>query len=142
MKKNNTFTKILAIAGTVLVWLPLAAPIFFSIGLYIRSRRFMIDYLMPAELFPLVILGSGLLIWAAIRAKSRVKRIGWSFGVAVGLLVLSQVLAVVSGLASGRIEASGIWWVLVITLLAAFIMAVVAIGGGGILLLRDLFHKS
>ncbi len=102
----------------------------------------MIDYLIPAELFPLVILGSGLLIWAAIRAKSRVKRIGWSFGVAVGLLVLSQVLAVVSGLASGRIEASGIWWVLVITLLAAFIMAVVAIGGGGILLLRDLFHKS
>jgi hypothetical protein len=140
MERKTILTKILAIGGTVLVWLPLAAPIIFSIGLFFRSSRFMIDYLMPFELFPLFLLGSGLLIWAAMRARSRVKFIGWSLGAAIGLMVLSQALAIITGLASGRIEPTGIWWMLVIALLAGSILAIVTIGAGGILLLRDLYH--
>jgi hypothetical protein len=142
MDKKNTFTKILAAAGTVLVWLPLAAPVIFGAIRLIESRRFMLDYLMPFELFPLILIGSGLLIWAAIRARSRLKHISWSFGAAVSLLALSQVLAVVSGLASGRIEPTGPWWISVLILLAVATFAIITIAVGGILLLRDLFHKS
>jgi hypothetical protein len=138
MEKKNVLTKVLAIAGTLLLWLLILAPVIFSVISFIQGRIFHFDYLMLAELFPLVIVGSGLLLWAALRARSRVKLIGWSIGAAVGMLVLSQALAAATGLASGRIEASGIWWGLVLALLAAFDLAVAAIAVGGILLVRDL----
>ncbi len=57
------------------------------------------DYLMPSELFPLA--GGLLLLWAALRARTGVGRVAWSLGIAVGALAGSQVLAVVTGLASG-----------------------------------------
>jgi len=69
MPKKDVFTRILAAAGTALVWLPIAAPVVFGVIGLIERRRFMLDYLMPFELFPLVLLGTALLIWAAIRAK-------------------------------------------------------------------------
>jgi len=141
MEKKNTFTKVLAIAGTSLVWLPILAPILFSVISLVAERIFRFDYLMPAELFPLVIIGSGLLLWAALRARSRGKLIGLGLGSAVGLLVLGQVLAVVTGLASGEAEPSGLRWALVISFLAAYVLAVIVIGVGGVLLLRDLFKS-
>ena len=142
MKKKNTFTKILAIAGTVLVWLPLASPVFFGVIRLIGRRRFMLDYLMPFELFPLILLGSGLLIWAAIRSKAPLKLIGWSLGAAVTLLVIGLVLAQVSGLASGRTEPDGTWNTVVLFFLAASTVALLTLAVGGILLLRDLWKKS
>jgi hypothetical protein len=56
-------------------------------------------------------------------------------------LVASQGLALLSGLASGKIEASGPWFVLVVALYAAFCAAVLALGAAGILLLRDLLGR-
>jgi hypothetical protein len=141
MEKKNTFTKVLAIAGTSLVWLPILAPMLFSVAAFINMRIFRFDYLMPAELLPVVLVGGGLLIWAALRARSRGKLIGWSLGSAVGLLVLGQVLAVVTGLASGKAEPSGLRWALVISFLAAYVLAVIVSGVGGVLLLRDLFKS-
>lgn len=139
MEKKGVFTKILAVIGTVLVWFPIAAPMIFSLILLISRQVFRFDYLMPAELFPAVFVGGGLLIWAALRARSRVKLICWSLGIAAGLLVGSQGLAVVTGLASGKIEPTGWWWILVLTMLVIYILALICIGIGGILLLRDLF---
>ena len=97
---------------------------------------------MPFELFPLILLGSGLLIWAATRGKARLRPICWSFGAAAALLVISQVLAVVSGLASGRIEPTGFWWTIVLILLAASAAALLTLAVGGILLLKDLTKKD
>ena len=142
VEKDNKFTKILAAAGTVLVWLPLAAPIIFAVIRLIGNRRFMLDYLMPFELFPLILFGSVLLIWAAIRGKARVKLICWSFGAAAALLVLGLVLAQVSGLASGRIEPDGTWNTIVLGFLAASAAALLTLAAGGILLLRDLTKKT
>ncbi len=142
MPKKDLFTKILAIAGTVLVWLPLLAPLLFFVGRIVAGRRGLIDYLMPAELFPAVLLGGGALLWAALRARSRQKLIGWSLGVAVGALVGSQALAVVTGLASGAREPVGVWWALVLALLGVYTLAVMAIGVGGGLLLRELLYRG
>jgi len=139
MGKRDIFTKILAIAGTVLVWVPILAPILFSIALFARARMFRFDYLIPAELFPAVLIGGGLLLWAAFRARSQKKMIGWGLGVAVGLLVAGQVLAVVSGLASGAREPTGFWWGVVLGSIVLYVLAVIVIGVGGVLLLRDLF---
>jgi len=139
MEKNSVFTKILAITGTVLVWFPILAPVLFSIVSVIGDGIFRFDYLMPAELFPAALAGGGLLIWAAIRAHSRQRLIGWGLGIAAGLLVGGQALAVVTGLASGETEPGGWWWLLVLASLVIYSLAVVDMGVGGVLLLRDLF---
>jgi len=140
MQKRDGLTKGLAIAGTVLVWIPLVLPIVFGLALYSRARLFRVDYLMPAELFPIVAIGACLLLWAALRARSRRRPIGWGIGIAIAALIGSQALAVVTGLASGETEPVGIWWALVIGLYALYPLALILIGVGGLLLLRDLFR--
>ena len=144
MEKKGALTKILAIVGTVLVWFPILAPVLLSVAVIIRGRMFRFDYLMPAELFPATLVGGCLLIWAALRARSRRRLIGWGLGIAVGLLVGGQVLAVVTGLASGETEPAGLWWALVLASIVVYSLALVVIGVGGLLLLRDLFktHRS
>jgi hypothetical protein len=142
MENKGTFTKILAITGTILIWLPLLAPVLFSAAAYIQGRVFLFDYLMPAELFPLALAGGLLLLWAAIRAHSRRAVIGGGLGAAVGLLVAGQALAVVTGLASGATEPTGWRWALVVGSLIAYILALIAVGVGGILLLKDLYKPK
>ncbi len=138
MEKKGGLTKTLAIAGTMLAWFPILMPVMFSAARFVTHRMFRFDYLMPAELFPAVLAGGGLLLWAAMRARLHQKLIGWGLGVAVGLLVGSQMLAVVTGLVSGRTEPAGLAWVLVLASLGLYVLAVIVIGVGGILLIRDL----
>ncbi|MCU0523162.1 MAG: hypothetical protein MUF84_21060 [Anaerolineae bacterium] len=138
MKTKAILTRAIAIVGTVLVWLPILAPVLFSAALFARAHVFRFDYLMPAELFPVILIGGALLVWAALRARSRHGLIGWGLGVAAVLLTGGQALAVATGLASGATEPTGLWFTLVIATIVGFNLAVIAIGVGGILLLRDL----
>ena len=141
MEKKGVFTKAPAMAGTVLVWLPILAPFFFALMVSVRARVPLFDhfdYLMPAELFPVALAGGGLLLWAALRARSRRGLIGGGLASAVVLLVGSQALAVVTGLASGETAPTGWQWALVVALLALYVLALVVMGVGGVLLLRDL----
>ena len=141
IENKGVFNKILAIVGTVLVGLPILAPILFSVARLLQSGRFMLDYLMPAELFPLVLVGGVLLLWAALRRRRFRGLIGWGLGGSVVLLVGSQALAVVTGLASGATQPGGWQWALVLGGLIAFILAVILTGVGGVLLARDVFRK-
>jgi hypothetical protein len=139
MQKKDVLTKVLAIAGTVLVWFPILAPVFFSIEHFLRARRFMIDYLMPAELFPAVLLGGILLLWAAFRAKRQRKLTAWSFAAAIVLPFLGVGLATVTGLASSETAEGGWQSALVLAFIALYILAVILLGVAGILLIRDVF---
>lgn len=134
MERKDLLTKTLAVVGTVLVWLPILAPVVFTVARIITGRIFLFDYLMPAELFPAFLIGGGLLIWAARRAHYRWRLIGWGLGVAVFMLVGGQMLAVVTGLASGETEASGWPWVFVLTSIAIYSLAIVLVGIGGLIL--------
>jgi len=139
MEKKGLLTKILAIVGTVLIWLPILAPVTFSMAAIIRERVFRFDYLMPAELFPVALVGGGLLIWAALRVRLHRRLIGWGLGIAVGSLVGGQVLAIITGLASGETEPDGWWWALVLASIVVYSLTLVVIGVGGVLLLREPF---
>jgi hypothetical protein len=138
MAKRDALTRTLAIVGTVLAWIPILAPVLFSVMVTIRRRVFRFDYLMSAELFPVVPLGGAALLWAALRARSRHKLIAWSLGVTVGLLVGGQLLAVLTGLASGETEPTGWPWILVLASLAGYTLALVVMAAGGALLWGDL----
>jgi hypothetical protein len=139
MGNKNSLTKALAIAGTALVWFPILAPLLLGLASLIADGRFRLDYLMPAELFLVVLVGGILLIWAALRVRKYQKLIGWCLGVAVVFLFSSQGLAVATGLASGAAEPAGWRLALVAAALAIYTLAVIAAGVGGILLLRELF---
>lgn len=139
MKKKDVFTKILAIVGTALVWLPILTPVLFSVVFIIQERMFRFDYLMPAELFPVALIGGCLLFWAALRAHLRHKLIGWGLAIAAGLLVGGQGLAVITGLASGEVEPTTLLLTLVLAPIIVYSLTLVVIGVGGALLLRDLF---
>lgn len=142
MKRISTWTTTLALAGTVLTCLPIVAPVVLAVIALFARGRFLLDYLMPAELFPLALVGALLLVWAALRAHARRLLIGGSLAVAVAALVASQGLAVVSGLASGEMAPTGWWWAIVLGLLAVYTLSLGAIVLGGILLLRDIAQHA
>ncbi len=142
LKKKDVLTRILTIVGTVLVWFPIAAPLVFGLLHSLRSGRLVIDYLMPAELLPVVLLGSGLLLWAALRVRSYHRLIGWALGIGIAALVISQWIAEITGLASGAMEPTGWQFVLVLSIFSLYDLCVIIIGVGGILLWRKLVRQT
>jgi hypothetical protein len=101
-----------------------------------------VDFLFPAEVFPYVLIGSALLIAAAVRARCYRRLIIWSVAIGFVLLFGGQALAVASGLASGEIEARGIWYGLALGSIIGFDLAVVSTMIGGFLLLRSLYQPQ
>ena len=139
MEKKDVFTKILAIFGTILMWLPILAPIILAVGSLIFAGMFRFDYLMPAELFPSALIGGILLVWASTRAHSYRKLIGWGLVIAVILLFGGQALAVVTGMASGETEPTPLLMALVLGPILIYALVLAMVGVGGILLVRGLF---
>jgi hypothetical protein len=141
MEKKNALTRTLAMAGTVLVWFPIAAPVLISAVRLLQKQIWHFDYLMPAELFFSFLLGSGLLLWAALRAHSQVKLVAGGLVLAILMLVAGQAIAVATGLASGETEPAGWRFDIVIASLIVYIGGVLLVGLGGIFLVKDLFSK-
>ena len=133
MEKKNVFTRSLAIIGTILAWLPVAAPFIFGFISLASDGIFRFDYLMPAEFAFLAFAGGILLLWAAIRARSRVGIIAWGLGIAVAAMA---VLMLGGDVVPGSLE----YW-LAMGMLLVNALAVVLLGISGILLWKDLFHK-
>lgn len=142
MKKTGVLTRVLAIIGTVLVWFPIAATVVTAVAGSIASHTVRFDYLMPAELFPVAFAGAGLLLWAALRARSRRGLIGWGLGLMLALLIGGQVVASATGLASGETEPAGWPWALVIASILGYTLILVELGIAGVLLVRDVFQHN
>ena len=136
MDRKDVLTRILAILGTVLVWTPILFTVLTSIVGTISSRVFRFDYLMPAELFPIAFVGALLLLWAARRAKSHQKLIGWGLGGSVAFLAGGQLYAVITGLASGVTEPAGCVWAVALASIVLYSLALVMTGIAGMSLVR------
>jgi hypothetical protein len=137
-KGRGIFTKILAISGTALVWFPMLMAITFCLVRLIRMGRFNLDFLLPFELFPMILVGGGLILWAALRVRCRVHWIAWNLGVVGGLFFLTQGLAVITGLASGEEEFLGWRLGIVSAAIALFLLGEIGLGSAGVILIRDL----
>lgn len=142
MKDDRRLSKGLSIVGTVLVWLPIAFTLLTALVGSLASRHLRFDYLMPAELFPVALVGGLLLLWAAWRARSRHKPVALGLGAMVLLLVGGQALAVVTGLASGATQPGGWAWALVLSSLALYSLALVWVGVTGVMLIRELYGRG
>ncbi len=139
---KTVLSKVLAAVGTVLVGLPVAFTIVTSAAGTIAEGRLLFDYMMPAELFLVVLAGGLLLLWAALRAKQYRKSVIIGLVGACVFLAACQLTAVLSGLASGDTAPEGPVFALVIGLLIAYIAAVVWLDVAGILLTTRLFTKQ
>ncbi len=142
MPSRTAFARLLALVGTALAWLPVAMTVLTATIGSLQARTFLCDYLMPAELFPAALLGGLLLLGAALWTRRRRALIGGSLGAALGLLVLGQGLAVLTGLASGRAEPTGWRMGVVLAALGGYVVALLALEVGGVLLTRDLFRSE
>ncbi len=141
MQKKDVLTRVLSLAGAALAWFPILLMVLIAVFALIARGIFMMDPLMLMELFPFALIGGALLLWAALRARTRRGLIGWSLGIAIVALIGTQVLAVVTGLASGGTEPAGWAWAVVIAALVLYILAILALDVSGILLTRDVFGR-
>lgn len=142
MRNTGAMTKLLAIAGTVLVWAPFAFLAWTSISRSIALGRVRFDYLMIAELFPIAAVGALLLLGAAWIARDRRGPIGWGLFTAVVGIAGGSGIAVLSGLASGETNPtdSPVWWALTLALIVGVTtIALIEVGVEGIALIRDLY---
>lgn len=143
MKTKKTLAKVLATLGTILVLLPLLAPICFSFMRILRIgfAHFNFDFLMPAELFPVVFLGGALIVIASIIAHSKKALIIWSFALAAVMFIGGSIFALVTGLASGQTEPIGLMLNIVLIAFVLYDLMMIPLGIGGILLVKNLFKK-
>lgn len=140
--RHPVLSRSLAVLGTVLTGLPLAAPILFALAFLAAGRGLHLDYLMPGELFPLVVVGGAALLAASLIVRWRRMVVCIAFGVTALLFALVDVLAVVSGLASGRTAAEGLPLTLVAGTYALYAVAVAGMFVLGVLLCRALFSRA
>jgi len=103
------------IIGSLLLWSPLLAPFIFGIMSLASTGRIHFDFLIPAELFPLTLLGCLLLIWS-----TRSRKLAISAFIAFLCLLTSQSLALLTGLAEGRIPPTGLPWDITIIFLSIY----------------------
>jgi hypothetical protein len=106
-----------------------------------QTGRWLLDYLMPAELFPLAAAGACALVAASYLARSRARFFAVAIAVGLAAIFGGAGLAEVTGLANGEIEPAGWQWALVTACLGVYALCVIAMGVGGVLLLRDLFKR-
>lgn len=142
LKKNDILTKILVIVGNILLWTPLILPFVFFIAALVQRGRFLLDILMPAELFPAVFLGSLLLFWVSLRVKKRRAFIGFGAGFAALMLISAQAVASVSVIPAGETHIAGGVKLLALTMIVIFDLALVFVGVNGLKLLKDLIRES
>jgi len=142
MKKNAaTIDLVLATTGAVLVFAPYAFLLVTTPIHLVAARTWAMDYLIPAELYPVSLAGGALVIWAALRMKVRRLSLAISLGVSALFLVGVQGIAMATGLASGENAAAGWRLALVLGALAVSYAATLALGIGGILLAREAFRR-
>jgi len=141
-KLKSTLSKIFAIAGTLL----LAAPILFMIVIAVigsvANQTFLFDYLMLAEVFPVILLGLILLFLASLLSRVFPKWIGWGSAAALILLAGAMLYANVSGLSSGALPAQGGAFLLVVIGIALYDLLILGIAVLGALLIKNLFQKK
>ncbi len=138
MRMHRSFDLVLAVLGTALAALPLVATLLTALLGSAAARRFLLDFLMPAELAPAAFGGGALLLLVAFRSHRRRVTIGASLGLALVAFAAVSASAVRTGLASGEVAPRGAPLALVIGLLAVYTVAVVALTVEGGRLVRDL----
>lgn len=102
------------VVGTILLMIPLLIMIISSVAAAINNQELRIDYLLPAEMSGFVIAGSVLILFMAYQQRQAFWQLFVLVFIMLALLVLGQITAEVTGLATGVIGTESLWYQLVI----------------------------
>lgn len=141
-KPKTILSKIFALAGAILLWVPIAFLFVTAVIASIAEKQLLFDYLMLAELFWLVVSGLILLLVASILSKHFIKWFAWGSAAALAAFAAGQILAAASGLSSGTLSQSNAVLAVVIASIAVYNLVIVALAVLGIVLVRRLFRKN
>lgn len=121
--------RVLAVVGTIATGLPLAAPVVLAVILLVLAQGLHLDFLMPGELFPLV-LGGGAAVAVAAFLLGRFR--GWS----LTLVLLAATLLLAVTLTP---EATGV--AVVVTAYSGYVLSAAGIVVVGVLVCRAAFAR-
>lgn len=107
MTRSATLNRTLAIVGAVLAALPLVAMVGMGFLSLVSERALLVDWFLPAELLPVHHLGVAGLAFVAFRSRRRRAPLVAGTLTQLGALVLTQVAAIATGIASGEPVAEG-----------------------------------
>ena len=141
-KQKSALTKIFAVSGAVLLWGPLLFMIVTAIWGSIQQKSLLFDYLMLAELFPIVALGLILLVLASLISRTYAKWFGWGCVAALVALAGGQIFATVTGLATSASSQANTAMTIVIISIAIFNLIILGLAILSIVFLRQLFSKA
>jgi len=140
-KQRSALAKLFALSGTILLWAPILFMLATAVAGSIASGTLLFDYLMLAELFPVVALGLALLVLAGLLCRTFVRWFGWGSAAALSAFAGGQILAAASGLASGALAQGGLVLAVVIASIAVYDLIVIALAVLGAALVKKLFQK-
>lgn len=136
MQKRQGFTKGLATVGTVLLWLPVILVVVLTVGGVPKEVGWLPFFAVGAmDMFPVVVLGGGLVLWAAIRVRSHRRVLGWSLTAPVGSIVCGVVW-------SQPVPTGGSLLVITTGLIVVYWLGLLIAGASGISLVRSLFSRA
>lgn len=138
MKTGKILIKIFAVLGTVFVFFPIFFSLLTSIIGTIRDKVLRFDFLIPMELFMLVILGGAFITYVAYKQKKGFRSTLANLILVVISLVLSQSLAVVSRLAMDRTGKPAYVWIVIIALIVLYWACSVGLLISGIVLTKEI----
>jgi hypothetical protein len=142
MSNRTVLSKILVIAGTLLVLAPILFMLITSISRIFSRQPFQIDYFIPMELFYVNFPGALLLFWASWRMRTFRTWTSVLLGAVVVFLLGTFAFVTLTGLASGDVEPTG--WLLFIgdTLMILYSLSYLLMGIIGIILIARLFARK
>ncbi len=106
--------EVLTLLGSIMVWATLIIPVVLSVIVLMQRGVFLFDFLMPIEMSFVFFIGTFLLSWISRKKGPYFKLLLLRITMAAAALLDTQGLAVITGLASGEIDAAG-WPLVVVT---------------------------
>lgn len=140
-RQKSALSKIFSVAGAILLWAPILFMFATAIFGSIAGKTLLFDYLMLAELFPLIAFGLVLLVLTSLMTHLYRKWFGWGALAALVTLSAGQVFATVSGLASGALVEHGAIFAIVIATILVYNLVIIALAILSLVLIKQLFQK-
>lgn len=125
--KSKKMMKILTIIGTILLFVPFVFMVLTSIVGSIIRQKFLMDYLITMELFPVILIGSLMIVVVSFMAKINKKRSIALTSLLCLSLIAPQAIAVVTGIASGDTPPQGAMWLLILFLVLMYNVILTAV---------------
>lgn len=132
MQNKTYWVRVMIAAGIMIVLSPLLIMVLASAIHLFRSGFLVFDYLLPAELFPLVLIGGLLLLAVSLSQKMEQRLVGLGLAIPVLSLMLLIGYARLSGMDSSPDGPGTVQRVMIGLLMATYIAGLIVLAWGGI----------